>query len=1396
MKKILLSIAMLCMALGGRAETQSVCEGWPADYGGVMLQGFWWDGYEDAKWTALTARANELSQYFDLIWVPNSGSCSMNPDGSQGKSMGYDPCWWLRHNSCFGTEAELRTMINTYKAKGVGIIEDVVINHKKGKESWCDFPDEPWEFNGQTYNITWSGAPDYNEITRNDDCNFPGSGYSTKGYYDTGDDFPGFRDLDHTSERTRDNVKIYLNYLLKDLGYTGFRYDMVKGYAAQYIQEYNNATNPQFSVGEYWADQQGIENWINGTGKTSAAFDFQLKFNLNKAISNNAYSELQWKSFTYNPAYSRYSITFVDNHDTGREDQYMLKNNWSAANAFILASPGTPCIWYPHYLADPVNIRAMILARKACGITNTNCDVLQQYATDYDHGYVMESVGSKGSVFVLLGEAAYTQEGIVSPNYKLVASGDAYKFYSTKADFAYVTVSPDGGTFTDETLNVTLTPVNAQSNKAWYRIGDGAEELITGVPIAISATVNNSVTINWRAVGGDDVEHTGSATFTRRNSYPEPEVSEGEVCVFYETDAEPVTIWTWDDDDEHYSGYDWNTKDEMALQGVNNAGKLVYKWTCTATNGSPTKVIFDYGSGQTATLPFVNTGYYNESGLVYHQGTNVVYFDNSVGHWNEVYYHAFDSNHQPMVGWPGTKITTTDSRGFFQVTLDGTYPNIIFNDGTEEGSIVGLNQTENLVAVNKEVYQLGSKTVSFDKGLATWDKVYCYAYMNEQVHNAGWPGVEVHANQSGLYEVALPDAYAYVIFNNGDSDNPRVGIEKTEDLNVVDGMVYTLGSNKVSYDNTYSKWENVYGYAFTSELTPKVAWPGELLTPNAEGKFELTLPDVFKYVVFNDGKGGVVGVTQTKDLAATDGAEYVLNENTVYYNNRFSNWDEVYYYAYTDKKEYKTGWPGEKLEANAEGLYEVTLIEGYSNVIFNSGKQIGSIVGVDQTEDLVVENDNIYAVLAKTVYFKNSLNWEQVYYYTYNSNEIPMTGWPGEVLQANDNDLFEITLPEGYTTVIFNNGNSGNGNQTPNLEVVDGRIYDASGNSFVTVYFDNSASGWNDVYCFAKSGEGNNETWYMGPWPGTKITEKDYETASGGFYKAVIPSQAEKVLFNAGNGQPQTKDYKLKDGSIYNAYLDESSEGYEYQPIDKNSLFFSTCKMVEGFNVVKKVNGIYTCDNLVLSDGKTFETPYDFTAYGVSYVREVTDGQLWGTICMPFDLTSNEMVQYYTLSSVTSEEMVFSPQDEIPANTPAVYNLLEEEPYCLDIWYMRPLEISATNGLSLSSAPISGWTMKGTYSPVETLVSHDDINIYYISLDQVWRAKKAVPMNPFRAWFETSTTISPAKLRIAIEGEAESIESVEMDKNQGEIIFDLMGRQSDSSRKGIVIKNGKVVFVK
>ena len=77
--------------------------------------------------------------------------------------------------------------------------------------------------------------------------------------------FYGARDLDHTSANVQKNVNAYLDFLKNDLGYTGFRYDFVKGYAAKYVGQYNATAKPEFSVGECWDGYTTITSWINGT---------------------------------------------------------------------------------------------------------------------------------------------------------------------------------------------------------------------------------------------------------------------------------------------------------------------------------------------------------------------------------------------------------------------------------------------------------------------------------------------------------------------------------------------------------------------------------------------------------------------------------------------------------------------------------------------------------------------------------------------------------------------------------------------------------------------------------------------------------------------------------------------------------------------------------------------------------------------------------------------------------------------------------------------------------------------------------------------------------------------------------------------------------------------------
>ena len=409
-----------------------MAQGWPENYPGVMLQGFYWDGYADAQWTNLESQADELSQFFSLIWVPNSGKTSSFYHNSSSKTMGYDPCFWLDHNTCFGTEAQLRSMINTFKAKGTGIIEDVVINHKNGLNSWCDFPNEE----KGTYKIEWDNT-NFSAICVDDECNNASnlsqwatgaySGKKATGANDTGDPFDGFRDLDHTNAKVQQNVKTYLNFLLKDLGYTGFRYDMVKGFTPNYIEMYNNEAQPTYSVGEYWdGDFSKVKNWINGTGKTSAAFDFPLKYFINNAFKSGSTSwgDLSKATLANDEDYARYAITFVDNHDTGRptsENGIPLYANVEAANAFILTMPGTPCVWLKHWQTYKTAIKKQILVRKAAGIHSQSTFVTRSAPTT---GFILNVQGTKGNVLLLLGGANTSTDG-----YKLAVEGTNYKMY-------------------------------------------------------------------------------------------------------------------------------------------------------------------------------------------------------------------------------------------------------------------------------------------------------------------------------------------------------------------------------------------------------------------------------------------------------------------------------------------------------------------------------------------------------------------------------------------------------------------------------------------------------------------------------------------------------------------------------------------------------------------------------------------------------------------------------------------------------------------------------------------------------------------------------------------------------------------------------------------------------
>lgn len=425
--KFHLSCAAAILSIGSAAAQNA----FPKNFDGVMLQAFQWDSYSGAnnsKWATLTDQADELSASFKALWVPNSAKCANNP------SMGYDPVYWFtNHTTTWGSVSQLRTMIQTFKDKNTDIIEDVVVNHRSGTSNWTNFPSEVWE--GKTYKL----GPEH--ICCDDEVkDAPGQAKPT-GAYDTGDGFNGARDLDHTNATVREHVRDYCRFLLTDLGYAGFRYDMVKGYAGGYVKEYNQSSKPKYSVGEYWdGSYDKVVGWIESTGRTSAAFDFPLKYALNAAFKGGDMSQLVWLSNgSPQPAglihneMRKYSVTFVDNHDTYRNDD-RLDRNVVAANAFIICQPGTPCVFWAHWNAYKKEIQALIAARKAAGVHNeSGVNVLRR---DRDC-YMAEVTGTKGRLVLKVGGAQVSPEGY--SNSQIVASGENY----------CVWVKTSGGTGTD-----------------------------------------------------------------------------------------------------------------------------------------------------------------------------------------------------------------------------------------------------------------------------------------------------------------------------------------------------------------------------------------------------------------------------------------------------------------------------------------------------------------------------------------------------------------------------------------------------------------------------------------------------------------------------------------------------------------------------------------------------------------------------------------------------------------------------------------------------------------------------------------------------------------------------------------------------------------------------------
>lgn len=557
MKKIYFTLIALL------ASINMFAQGWPANYSGVMLQGFSWDSYDYSQWTVLEKQADDMKGFIDLVWLPQSGKCIETT-----QVMGYKPYYYFNQNSSFGTEAELRSLIAKFKANGIGAIADVVVNHRN-TNGWYTFPAETYK--GVTYKMLST------DICKNDDGGSTAiqakkDGVSLSNNSDEGTDFGGCRDIDHESENVQKIIKAYLKFLKEDIGYTGFRYDMVKGFSGTHVADYNDATGVEFSVGEYWDGNQSIINWINKTNKKSAAFDFQFRYNVRDAIGikdNQTVSSPDWSKLKsdYNlmhaPTYRQYAITFVENHDmqyrSKDEPLDPLKRDTLAANAYMLAMPGTPCVFQPHWRAYKQEIKSMIEARKLAGITNMSNYTNKMAQTAC---FANETTGNKAKLIVVVGNntKAYTP----GTDYAQILEGYHYRYYLSKsAETAWCNI-PSGEY--EAGFKAKLTAVSQNSNAKLVYTTDGTDPTAKSKQVATGNTINIDETCTLK-VG---LLSNGTVTGIRTYNYTVKAFEPYTITVY--ANADQVTNWG-----SVMYFYAWNT-----------SGELTEKWPGTAVTATKT----------------------------------------------------------------------------------------------------------------------------------------------------------------------------------------------------------------------------------------------------------------------------------------------------------------------------------------------------------------------------------------------------------------------------------------------------------------------------------------------------------------------------------------------------------------------------------------------------------------------------------------------------------------------------------------------------------------------------------------------------------------------------------------------------------------------------------------
>ncbi|CAM6088641.1 unnamed protein product [Calypogeia fissa] len=410
-----------------------------------LFQAFGWDSHDVVDGKTFYQRLKEL---VPLVKSTGFTHVLFPPASSAADSQGFMPMEFYSLDSAYGTVEELEDVLALLHENGLYAIHDVVLHRYMGCQQkqgtiFYDDPEGPFD-----EDFDWGDWVD-DAVVDSQNAGISESEPQLP---------PSTANIDHSNPVFQNDVKGWLLWLKKDIGFDGWSFDAGKSYDPNKIKMYAQETASDITIGDVWhpmryngstleynQDQhrQQLCDWVNLSGRSTAVFDYTTKGILQAAVENTEYWRL--KDRDGNPPglvgwWSEMAITFLENHSTGSIPKLWPFPAWRRALGYVylLTHPGTPCIVADDF-SDPSlqsHIKSLLTIRKQWNIHS----VSQISILKGDPDLYIAMIGSKVNtptfrgIYVKLGPSFDLRGFQPAPGFQVGLSGDDFCIWEREKD--------------------------------------------------------------------------------------------------------------------------------------------------------------------------------------------------------------------------------------------------------------------------------------------------------------------------------------------------------------------------------------------------------------------------------------------------------------------------------------------------------------------------------------------------------------------------------------------------------------------------------------------------------------------------------------------------------------------------------------------------------------------------------------------------------------------------------------------------------------------------------------------------------------------------------------------------------------------------------------------------